>query len=93
MKKYEIQPTIREQFYNPYCFVPLSNNVFNYTEEEKYKFMIANDIPFKKGISGKIYATFIAKSPFCVKSNEKENCNINGKYIIPSTSINDSFSF
>lgn len=36
MKKYEIQPTIREQFYNPYCFVPLSNNVFNYTEEEKW---------------------------------------------------------
>ena len=87
MKKYEIQPTIREQFYNPYCFVPLSNNVFNYTEEEKYKFMIANDVPFKNGISGKIHATFTAKSPFCVKSNEKENCNINGKYIIPSTSI------
>ena len=37
MKKYKIQPTIREQFYNPYCFVPLSNNVFNYTEEEKYR--------------------------------------------------------
>lgn len=73
--------------YNPYSFVPLSEHVFNYTKDEKAQFLYANDIPFEDGLSGKITVEFEAKSPFCVKSQDKENCNINRKFFIPSTSI------
>lgn len=81
------QSYITPKYYNPYSFVPLSEHVFNYTKEEKTQFLYANDIPFKDGISGKITVEFEAKSPFCVKSQDKENCNINRKFFIPSTSI------
>jgi CRISPR-associated protein len=81
-------PSNREgQIYNPYSFVPLSEYVFNYTEKEKTQFLFANDIPFKDGISGKILVEFKAETPFCVKSQNKENCNINRRFFIPSTSI------
>lgn len=81
------QSYITPKYYNPYSFIPLSEHVFNYTKEEKTQFLYANDIPFKDGISGKITVEFEAKSPFCVKSQDKENCNINRKFFIPSTSI------
>ena len=75
------------KYYNPYSFVPLSEHVFNYTKDEKAQFLYANDIPFEDGLSGKITVEFEAKSPFCVKSQDKVNCNINRKIFVPSTSI------
>ncbi|GAB6975102.1 TIGR03986 family type III CRISPR-associated RAMP protein [Prevotella falsenii] len=81
------QVHLTEEFYNPYSFVPVIDHVFNYSKEEKERFMFANDIPFSNGISGKIIATFKAETPFCVKSQDKENCNIANKYFVPSTSI------
>lgn len=81
------QPTLQEQFYNPYSFVPLSNHVFKYGEEEKLQFLFANDVPFSDGLSGNIFVTFKAESPFCVRSEDKRSCNIKGRYFVPSTSI------
>ena len=86
MKNYYNFPK-NEPFYNPYGFVPLSDRVFNYTEDEKKKFLAANDIPFRNGLSGKLKVTFKAESPFCVKSQKEENCNIDKRYFVPSTSL------
>lgn len=81
------QVNLGGQFYNPYGFVPLSEHVFNYTEDERKRFMFAHDVPFEQGISGKILVKFKAKTPFCVKSVDKDNCHVKDKYFIPSTSI------
>ena len=78
---------MQEQFYNPYGFVPVSNYVFNYTEKEKNSFMFANDVPFSNGISGRLFVTFKAETPFCIKSQNKQNCSIDNKFFVPSTSI------
>lgn len=90
---------LKEDFYNPYAFIPLSEKVFSYTEEEKKAFEFAQDIPFKDGLSGKIHVKMIAKTPFIVKDVKEEkqeyyeNYNIikednkQKKYFIPATSL------
>ena len=70
-------------FYNPYGFVPLSENVFTLTSEEKEMLHYCHDVPFKDSMNGHIDVTFEAVTPFCIASRkEKENftCHFVKKY-------------
>lgn len=79
---------IKEDFYNPYSFVPLSDKVMILQEEEIKLLEKCHDYPFKNGFCGCIRVRFQAQTPFCVRSSEGRNERINqNQFFIPSTSL------
>lgn len=79
---------INKDFYNPYSFVPLNEQVLYYEKEEVEKFNYAHDIPISDdSLSGIIELSMEAKTPFCIKTETNDSVNIDGKYFIPGTTI------
>lgn len=81
------QATLDCNFYNPYAFVPINNQVYLLNDTEKQELEQVHDIPFQNGFSGKIKVDFEAITPLCVKNAVQDNANIDGQYYIPGTSI------
>lgn len=81
------QPTIEKDFYNPYSFIPLSEDVYFLDKNEVEELKNAHDIPFENGMSGKIRIDFETITPTCVRYADGDNVNIDGRYFIPGTSI------
>lgn len=81
------QPTLDRNFYNPYSFVPANNEVYLLSKDETDILENAHDVPFEKGLSGKIKIDFETMTPICVRGTDGENAKVNGEYFIPGTSI------
>lgn len=80
---------IEKNFYNPYTFIPLNENILTYDRKDVEHLMnYSHDIPLSKDtVSGVVEFTMKAESPFCIKTDDGESLNIDGKYFIPGTTI------
>ena len=80
---------IDKNFYNPYTFIPLNENIITYTKDElKSVLEYSHDIPLsKEAVSGIVEFTMEAKSPFCIKTDDNESVSIDKRYFIPGTTI------
>lgn len=81
------QTTIDKNFYNPYAFVPLAEDVYLLDKNEKEELRNLHDIPFEKGWSGRIKINFETASPLCVRYSDGGNVNVNGAYFVPGSSV------
>ena len=78
---------VNKDFYNPYSFVGLSNRVCHLNSDETKELSLVQDVPLKDGLSGKIIVRFKALAPFCIRSAEGRNANVDGHYFVPGTTI------
>ncbi len=82
---------VEKNFYNPYSFVGLTNDVLTLdTSEDNNEVDNLNyvqDVPFEDGYSGKIEIDFESLTKFCVLGAEEHNTNICGRYYVPGSSI------
>ncbi len=82
---------VEKNFYNPYSFVGLSNDVLTLDNSEDNNEVdnlnYVQDVPFEDGYSGKIEIDFESLTKFCVLGAEEHNTNICGRYYVPGSSI------
>jgi CRISPR-associated protein (TIGR03986 family) len=80
---------IEKNFYNPYTFIPLNENIITYNEDEVKPLLdYSHDLPLSKAVvSGVVEFTMKAESPFCIKTDNDDSVNVDNKYFIPGTTI------
>lgn len=81
------QPTVATDFYNPFSFIPLIDKVAYLSEDEAKSLDFVQDVPFENGYSGKIKVDFESMTPFCVRSFNENNVNVDGRFVVPGSSI------
>lgn len=80
-------PELVKNFYNPYAFVPFTDQVYELTEEEQKELEFIQDVPVDGSLSGRIRVDFESVTPFCVKASGNSFLTINGQYVVPGSSI------
>jgi len=80
---------IEKNFYNPYTFIPLNDNIITYSKDEIAPLLeFSHDLPLSKdAVSGIVEFTMKAESPFCIKTDKNESVSIENRYFIPGTTI------
>lgn len=80
---------IEKNFYNPYTFIPLNENIITYNEDEVKPLLdYSQDLPLsKEAVSGFVEFTMKAASPFCIKTDNYDSVNIDKRYFVPGTTI------
>ena len=83
--------TVEKDFYNPYAFIGLRNDVLTLDNSEDNNEVdnlnYVQDVPFEDGYSGKIEIDFESITKFCVLGADEYNTNINGRYFVPGSSV------